>query len=258
MTQFGDFSVAFPEEENDISQAEEWCVVRCGKKRPRRIRFHDYHKIYNIPGLYEFLFYERLRCQSPAVICRFLRRELEKSGKSPATLKVMDLGAGNGMVAEELAKLGVQNIVGVDILREAKRAALRDRPGVYHDYHAVDMTRLPRRVLSLFKKEGFNCLVSVAALGFGDIPHRAFAQAYNLIDDSGWIAFTIKEDFLHKRYTHGFSKMIQKMARSGLLDLRLRRRYHHRLSVAGKPLSYVGMVGVKKGNISRSILKTCD
>ena len=51
-------------EKATLSQDAEWCEIR-ENGRWRRLRFHDYHEIYERPGLYEYLFYELLECQSP-------------------------------------------------------------------------------------------------------------------------------------------------------------------------------------------------
>ena len=46
----------------ELSQDEEWCEVLLDGEW-RRIRFHDYGDIYAVEGLYEHLFYVRLRDQ---------------------------------------------------------------------------------------------------------------------------------------------------------------------------------------------------
>ena len=38
-------------------------------------------------------------------------------------------------------------------------------------------------------------MVTVAALGFGDIPTRAFIEAFNIIKAKGWIALLTSQDF---------------------------------------------------------------
>jgi len=40
-----------------------------------------------------------------------------------------------------------------------------------------------------------------------------------------------------------------------ILDLRVRHRYCHSLSVDGRPLYYVAVVGVKKGPIPQALIK---
>ena len=96
--------------------------------------------------------------------------------------------------------------MGIDIFQEAKEAAERDRPGVYDDYLVRDLTDLPEPDEERLRQRNFNCLVTVAALGFGDIPPAAFVKALDLIDTPGWIAFNIKEDFLCERDDTGFCR----------------------------------------------------
>ena len=81
---------------------------------------------------------------------------------------------------EELKKIGVARLVGVDILEEAKIATRRDRPGVYDDYYVKDFTRLTEADIDKIKSWELNALTTVAALGFGDIPPAAFIQYCSL------------------------------------------------------------------------------
>lgn len=245
----GKLLVALPEPSLSMTQDAEWCVVRAGG-RWRQIRFHDYDELYSVPGLYEKVIYDILRCDSPHVVRSLLAAELSDAAVPADELRVLDLGAGNGMVGEELADLGAKFIVGVDIIEEAAEATERDRPGVYDNYHVVDMTALDegqRRELAGYR---FNALTCVAAIGFGDIPTRAFVAAYNLICPGGWIAFNVKEDFLTIGDRLGFSKLIRSMLDDGTLELRQRQRYQHRLATDRHPLYYVAMVGRKLRDIS--------
>lgn len=231
-----------------IDQDEEWCEVRIDG-RLREIRFHDYHEIYAIPGLYEKLFYDELECASPSEVRALLEEELVRAGTDPATLRVLDVGAGNGMVGEELARLDVEAMVGIDIIEEAAHAAQRDRPGLYADYLVADLTELDPQQRDRLSEARLNAMTTVAALGFGDIPPRAFACAFDFVADGGWIAFNIKEQFLGKGDDTGFSRLIKRMVEGGALELRGQRRYRHRLSMLGEPLFYVAMVAVKRGEV---------
>jgi predicted TPR repeat methyltransferase len=242
----GDIEVRFPAHEQGVEQDEEWCELG-HNGYARRIRFHDYAEIYAVPGLYERIFYEALKCCSPEEVVGVLAEQLDGGG---GQLRVLDVGAGNGMVGEELAKLGADPIVGVDIIEAAAEAAARDRPGLYADYHVADLTQLPPPVREKLESCRFNCLVTVAALGFGDIPPEAFAEAYNLIEDGGWLALNIKEDFLEHPEDIGFAGLIRRMVGDGTLELSARRRYIHRLSVAGEPIYYVALVARKRADLT--------
>lgn len=216
----------------------------------RRIRFHDYHEIYTVPGLYEQLFYDELKCDSPRTIASLLGEQLDDT--SAADLRVLDVGAGNGMVGEELDRMGAKHIVGVDIIEEAAEAAQRDRPGIYDDYVVVDLTDVPPATHAELSEHRFNCLTTVAALGFGDIPPEAFTEAYNLVEDGGLIAFNIKERFVEDGDRSGFEELISQSLENGTMDLQAERRYRHRLSVAGDPLYYMAMVARKRADIADS------
>lgn len=102
----------------------------------KRVRFHHYSTIYSHQGLYESLFNIRLRCHSPQELVALLAShiELREAGQQADHFKILDIGAGNGLVGEEL-RLQLQgrigSLVGTDILPEARTALHRDRPKVY-------------------------------------------------------------------------------------------------------------------------------
>jgi SAM-dependent methyltransferase len=241
--------VSFPENGDGMDQDEEWLEVEDEDGNPRRIRFHDYDEIYSIPGLYERLFYEQLHCESPQAVCGLLSTELEGT-VDHEHLRVFDVGAGNGMVGEELANRGVETMVGVDIIEEAKMAAERDRPGLYEKYYVLDLTDIPDDTRKELEGHRINCLITVAALGFGDIPPLAFAEAYNLVANDGWIAFNIKTRFIaDDAEPTGFARLIDRMINEELLEVGAERKYRHRISVTGEPLYYVAIAARKRGNV---------
>ena len=223
--------------------------------RKEKILFHDYGKIYNVPGLYEQLYFDRLKCSSPLKIMDSLKRTIEINRDYFSTMRVLDFGAGNGMMGEELKKIGVARLVGVDILKEAKTATERDRPGVYDDYFVKDFTALSEADKEEIKSWNLNALTTVAALGFGDIPPQAFVQALNLIDEEGWVAFNIKETFLFETDTTGFSKLIRDLIFSEFLNIHTLERYRHRLSIEGNPLYYFAVACWKKADVPQDFIE---
>lgn len=247
--------VEFPDVDDTLSQDKEYCTVTMDGIS-KVVRFHDYHEIYAIPGLYERIFYQELECCSPKVVCNLLKDELENDGILPSELKVFELGAGNGMVGEELHQMGVSHIVGSDIIMEAKIAAFRDRPDVYTDYFTVDLTDIPNDVEEQIKKFPYNAMVSVAALGFDDIPPQAYAAGFNLVKNGGWIAFNIKNDFVNDQAEAvGFKRLLQRMQQDGIFEVCAKKEYQHRLSIAQDPLPYFAFVGRKRGDIPEALIK---
>lgn len=235
--------VAFPSAEQRLEQDDEWCVVRQDGTW-QEIRFHDYARVYQVPGLYEYLFSDLLKCDSPRRVCSLLEQELRADRVNPGELSVLDLGAGNGLMGERLSDLGARHIVGVDIIRQAAEAAERDRPGAYEQYHVCDMAKLQPAEQSALAALDLNCLTCIAALGFGDIPPEAFLEAYKLIAPGGWVAFNLKEDFLTGGQSP-FGNLILRMRSEGALLVRAEQRYRHRLATNGEPIFYVAIVGRK-------------
>ena len=244
------YEVIIPDLDHRLEQDEEWVIVDFGN-RQEKVRLHDYGAIYRIPGLYEKIFYERLQCNSPEVICDMLNDTLEDSGCSTGDLTVLDFGAGNGMAGEQVKERGCDLIIGVDILTEAKDAVDRDRPGIYDAYYAIDFSQLNGKEVKELKQYDFNALITVAALGFSDIPARSFLNAFNLIRDDGWIAFNIKDRFLTNGDNTGY-KDIMKGISEGAFSVHQRKRYCHRFSLGGKELYYIVIVGKKIGNVNLS------
>lgn len=237
-----------------VDQDQEWCeVITEGEKR--RIRFHDYDRIFEIPGLYEELFYKKLKCCSPSYVTRLLDDVVSEFGDDISEFRVLDLGAGNGMVGDELAELGVGSVIGVDLIDEAREATQRDRPELYDDYLVADLTELSERQTERLKDSKINCLTSVAALGFGDIPPLAFLNAMGVVSAPGWLAFNIKEDFLREGDSTGFQRLIRQLSRDEYLQVQCYRRYRHRVSMAGEPLYYVAMVAKKLRPVEPELIK---
>ena len=165
---------------------------------------------------------------------------------------MLDLGAGNGMVGEELKKQGVSRLIGVDIISEAQAATERDRPGVYDAYYVMDFCSLSDDERDVLKLWSVDCLISVAALGFGDIPAEAFLEAFNLVGKDGFVAFNIKETFLDRSDDSGFSQLVRELIFSEYLDLYHLQRYRHRFSIEGEPLYYFALGGKKTADVPPS------
>ena len=246
-------AIQFPKQpSHDLGQNEAFFYLTEGGET-RQIKFHDYDAIYDRPGLYEQLFYERLRCQSPEVVVSRLTGAVEHARESIQTQRVLDLGAGNGIVAQELDRVGVSRVVGLDIIPEARTAALRDRPGAYDDYLVADMTALSDKQRADLADWQLTAVTCVAALGFDDIPAPAFVAAMETIAEDGWIAFNIKTDFLRGGSGGDFADFVKLLLAEDLIELHHIERYRHRLSIDGDWLEYFVVVGRKRGALPESV-----
>jgi len=248
------YRIRFPSTEpHELAQDEAFFYLEENGKE-LRLRFHEYDELYRRPGLYEQLFYDRLRCMSPSKVVETLYVTAGTSSSRFSELRVLDVGAGNGMVGEKLYEYGVARLVGLDISEMAYKALERDRPGIYDAYYIADLTNLSEDVRRELASWHLNCLVCVAALGFGDMPPLAFLEAFNLIENGGWIAFNIKETFMDNRDTLGFSVFIKNLILTEHLDVHHMERYQHRLSIDGSPLYYFALAGKKNSSLPSNFL----
>jgi len=251
------FNIRFPEGENEFQQDDEWFEFD-HDGQTKRFRVHDYAGLYNIPGLYEALVYKALKCSSPTRVTDLLVNVLKDWPMGATDLRILDLGAGNGIVGEILKRAGAEAVVGLDLLPEAKISTERDRPDVYDDYVVADLTALSREDEQRIRQYKLNCLTTVAALGFSDIPPLAFATAFNLLDEKGWMAITIKEDFLDRNDDSGFCRLIRAMIDHGIVEPQAHHRYCHRTSVTGEQLFYIALICRKTRHIPDEIVEAAE
>jgi len=236
------YDIDIPDNDPNLDQNEEWFVLRTAAGE-ECLRIHDYSRIYEIPGLYEEVITRRLKCQSPQVVCGMLMQGLSQAGEEERPLSILELGAGNGIVGECLRnQVPTCSLVGMDIIPQAREAAFRDRPGVYADYHVLDLTSLDPEQKRQLQSRRFNVLLTVGSLGFDDIPIQAFSQALELLEPQAWLAFNIKETFLEDTDSSGFRETVQSMVGQDL-DFLQSRQYCHRYSLFGTPLYYRAIVG---------------
>lgn len=250
--------IRFPSTERHVLPQDEAFFILVEDGEEQILRFHDYGDLYRRPGLYEQLFYQRLKCASPKKVADILGKVLRDNRCEMSELRVLDLGAGNGMFGEQLHSAGIARVVGVDISSEAADACVRDRAGVYDAYYVADLCNLAPDIKRELRDWELDCLSCVAALGFGDIPARAFANAYNLITTGGWVAFNIKESFMLESDTSGFSGLIKWLMLSDALEVHHLERYRHRMSMDGRPLYYYALVGRKEAGIADDVIERFD
>ena len=64
--------IQFPKSGVDNLNQDEAYFYLQGSGGQRKIRFHDYDEIYQVQGLYEQIFYDRLKCTFPVKVVTIL------------------------------------------------------------------------------------------------------------------------------------------------------------------------------------------
>lgn len=226
-------------------QTEESLVVRHADGSTERLRLHEYSRVYAVPGLYEEVVQRRLQCASPSRLAELLVRSAADAGVEAGDLGVFDLGAGNGVVGEELRARGVGTLVASDSIAAARDAALRDRPGLYAEYLVGDTDELPQ-VADLIRERDLNALVAAGALGLGHISAESFHRLWSVFPAGAWFAVSVREDLVEPDASDFGSYLAEFERRREWGEIVLRERFRHRLTMRGDPIHYIAIVGRKR------------
>lgn len=243
------FQIRFPENWEVSTQGEEYFfLIHQGEER--LLKLHDYAEIYTVPGLYQYLLVDQLSDRSPHTLSSLLIDQVIQAGWTAADLRVLDMGAGIGISGYHLLQRGVTAIVGLDILPEACAAAQREYPQVFQAYYVLDLIHLSPDMRLRLQNHQFNCLMCCSALTC-HLPQSAFIEAFNLIEDGGWIAFNINQAKLQPEnsQTTDFYSFYDSMIQRGHFQVYCTHRYQHRLSLDGKPIEYCAVIGRKRRSL---------
>lgn len=242
-----DFKVRLPEDVQYKAAGEEYFFLTENGKE-RKIMLQDYETLYGIPGFYEHLAYNYLNYRSPSVLFSMLKAKLKQHNTPASGLRVLEIGAGSGLMGKKLKELGVASITAIDIIEHAANAARRDYPGIYREYFVEDMTCLSENTSKAIKNEHFNCLVCCSALSH--IPATAFTGIFNLVEPGSLVAFNIlKEDWEDKRGS-GFTGRHPWVNNPEIFHLYDQKNYLHRTRTNGSAIDYVALTGIKKDQIN--------
>ena len=109
----------------------------------------------------------------------------------PKDARVLDAGAGTGMVGEVLAKMGYSNMVAMDIspgmLEEARKK------NVYREFDQMVMGE------SLdYATDSFDAVISVGVLTVGHAPASSLDELIRITKPGGYIVYSLRPDTYEK------------------------------------------------------------
>lgn len=212
------------------------------------VHVHDYPRIYAVPGLYEHIVQERLRCRSPQVAAEGFLRAITRLAIEPSSLTVLDVGSGTGLVGELVRGGGVARVVGVDSLADGRMACLRDRPGIYTDYLIGDLGSHSGTLPARLRGYAPGGLISAGAFGGTHAPPAALITALAVLPVGAPVAITIDERWMDSSDPDGFGAAVAQLTERGDLVLTERKRFQHRITTTGEPIFYDLIVGTTGGD----------
>lgn len=123
----------------------------------------------------------------------------------PKHARILDAGAGTGLVGEALAMLGYHDLVAMDLspgmLREARQK------GVYQELHQMVMGE-PLD----FPSSCFDAVVSVGVLTLGHAPAGSLDELVRVTRAGGHVVFTLRPDLYEGG---GFKEKMETLANAG-------------------------------------------
>ena len=146
---------------------------------------------------------EEFAWNSPQNATDLFSRHVAKSAK------VLDAGAGTGLVGECLARAGYGNLVAMDIslgmLKEAKGK------NVYNNFHQMTLGGHLD-----FTTDEFDAVISVGVLTQGHAPASSFEELVRITKPGGLIVFSLRVDLYE---TGGFKEFQSDLESSGKWEL---------------------------------------
>ena len=180
--------VTFPPQDT-TGPDEEAFDVTFDDGRVERFTMHDYGRVYAVPGLYEEVVQRLLGCATPDRIATLLATAASSAGLAPGEVRVLDLGAGNGVSGEALAAAGLRPVVAVDLEPAARPATLRDRPDLYDLVLTGDAAALSAGDAEAVRALRPNALALVGALGNDHVAPTGVAAAALLLERPALVAY---------------------------------------------------------------------
>ena len=123
----------------------------------------------------------------------------------PAGAKVLDAGAGTGLVGECLARSGYQDLYAMDLslgmLEEARGK------GLYNDFRQMTLGEELG-----YETDSFDAVISVGVFTTGHAPAHAFDELARITKPGGFIVFSLRVDLFEEG---GFKEYQEGMEESG-------------------------------------------
>ncbi|XP_063409846.1 methyltransferase-like protein 27 isoform X2 [Mytilus trossulus] len=137
--------------------------------------YTDWSSTYEL-NLKQFGYAANSKCSE--VLCKYYPENREN-------IVILDVGAGTGLLAEELATKGFKTINGIDpspgMLKEAEKKKL---------YRNVFCSYFTSKPLPFFKQDSFDLLAVVGSFGTGHIPYDAIIEMIRITKPGGVICIS--------------------------------------------------------------------
>ena len=127
----------------------------------------------------------------------------------PKDARVLDAGAGTGLVGVELHRLGYKNIEAMDLSRGMLEEARRK--GAYSGFHQMVMGDTLG-----FDTDSYDAAIGVGVFTLGHAPASSFDELARVVRPGGHVAFTLRPDVYEQ---NGFREKQRQLESDGAWEL---------------------------------------
>ncbi|KAJ7390673.1 Methyltransferase domain [Desmophyllum pertusum] len=128
-------------------------------------------------------------------------------------IKIVDAGAGTGMIAAELKKLGYTNLAALDISPEMLKKA--EKKNLYKKFVCAALNDKP---IPEIETGEFDALICCGSLAIAHIESDSFVEMVRMVKPGGVIHFNIRPGDCEHKFSSGnptYEDMIQKLEDAG-------------------------------------------
>ena len=119
--------------------------------------------------------------RSPRIVADLVDKHVPKEGR------ILDAGAGTGLVGCCLHELGYRDLVAIDLSEEMLSKARKK--GVYKELHKMDLSETLN-----FPYDAFDAVVCVGVLTYGHAPASPLREMIRVTRSGGHIVFSLRTD----------------------------------------------------------------
>ena len=130
----------------------------------------------------------------------------------PKDARVLDAGAGTGLVGVELSRLGYTDLEAMDLSRGMLDEARSKR--VYGDFHQMVMGE-PLG----FDTDSYDAAICVGVLTLGHAPAHSLDELVRIVRPGGCIAFTLRPDVYERNGFRDKQQQLEREGKWGLVDV---------------------------------------
>jgi predicted TPR repeat methyltransferase len=141
---------------------------------------------------------------APKVTARALARVLEDKNA-----RILDAGAGTGLVGEILKNMGYKNMDALDFSAEMLEEA--GKKGVYDELLHVDLSE----PLDM-KDDSYDAVICVGTFTYGHVEPSALEELIRITRPGGYICFTVREGAYEE---HGYRRKMLRLETDGACEM---------------------------------------